>query len=384
MKRLCFVATVPAAIHSFLRDNIIACSEKWVICVVSSPDEVNLLRDLNAEYVPIIIERKPSFWRDLFALVRLILLFKLERFNLVQSITPKAGLLTMLAGFLSGVPIRIHTFTGQVWVSKLGFERFLLKIFDRLIVLFSTNIFVDSPSQRDFLVAEGVLPKNKGIVIGGGSICGVDTNRFLPDAQARDVIRSELDIGAHQTVILFLGRLNRDKGILDLASAFSSIASQDKNVVLLLIGAEENVSFSEIQEICGVGRDRLRRVGFTPEPQRYMAAADIFCLPSYREGFGQAIIEAASCGVPAVASRIYGIIDAVEDGKTGLLSAPRDVSALVRNLQLLIGDKELCREMGCAARSRAKMHFSREKIVYELVSFYGELLDKSLGKVQSY
>lgn len=374
MKKLCFVATIPDVVHSFLKGCIRAATEKWSVKIISNPNGAELLSDLDAKLIPLAIERKVSPWRDLSTLVRLVILFRLERFDLVHSIMPKTGLLAMLAAWLTRVPNRIHTFTGQVWATKRGWKRGALKLFDRLIVLFATHILVDSPSQRDFLISEGVLPQGKGIVIGHGSICGVDAHRFHSDAQVRDAVRAELGIGLEQTVILFLGRLNRDKGIIDLAAAFADIASHRMDVVLVLVGAEEDVPFAHIQEICGVHRERLRRVSFTPKPERYMAAADIFCLPSYREGFGQVIIEAGASGVPTVASRIYGVTDAVEDGKTGLLFPAGDVAALTQALLKLIEDRGLRQQMGGAARARALALFSSEKITGEMLMLYGKLL----------
>lgn len=376
MKKLCFVATIPAAVHAFLKGHIRASAEKWSVKIVANPAGAEMLSGLGAQFIPLAIERKPAPWRDLCAFVHLVILFRRERFDLIQSITPKAGLLTMLAGWLAGVPVRMHTFTGQVWATKRGWKRGVLKIFDRLIVLFATHVLVDSPSQCDFLVAEGILPQGKGVVIGQGSICGVDAQRFHQDVQERDLVRTELDIGLKQTVILFLGRLNRDKGMLDLAAAFCDIASRSNDVVLVLVGAEEDVPFSRVQEICGVHRGRLRRVSFTSEPERYMAAVDIFCLPSYREGFGQVIIEAAASGVPTVASRIYGISDAVEDGKTGLLFPAGDVVALTQALERLITDIDLRRQMGEAARLRALALFRSQKITDEVMALYSEFLFK--------
>jgi glycosyltransferase involved in cell wall biosynthesis len=143
------------------------------------------------------------------------------------------------------------------------------------------------------------------------------------------------------------------------------------------VGAEEDVTFMRMQEICGVGRDQLRRVGFTPNPERYMAMADIFCLPSYREGFGQVIIEAAASGVPTVASRIYGITDAVEDGLTGLLFPAGDIAELTKALLALIEDQALRQKMGLAARLRALELFASENITRELVNLYEEIMARS-------
>lgn len=374
MNKLCFVATIPAVMHSFMRGHLGAAAEKWSVNVITNPEDAELLNGLNARFIPLAIQRKVSLWRDAQVLIQLIMLFRREKFDLVHSIMPKAGLLAMLAGWIAGVPNRMHTFTGQVWANKRGWKREALKSFDKLIVAFATHILVDSPSQRDFLVSEGVLQAGKGIVIGHGSICGVSPHQFHPDAQVGAAVRAELGIGTGQIVILFLGRLNRDKGMLDLAAAFADIAARHTNVVLLLVGAEEDVPFARVQEICGMYSERLRRVSFTPTPERYMAAANIFCLPSYREGFGQVIIEAAACGVPTIASRIYGISDAIEEGKTGLQFSAGDVVGLTKNLITLIEDSTLTRIMGEAARLRALELFASEKITRELIELYEKVL----------
>lgn len=374
MNKVCFIATIPAAVHSFMTGYIRASAKDWSVKIISNPDGAELLSDLDAEFIPLPIERKPSIWRDFLALIQLVIIFRRERFSLIHSITPKAGVLSMLAGWLAGVPNRMHTFTGQIWANKRGWKRSALKIFDKLIVFFATHILVDSPSQRDFLVSEGILPNGKGLVIGHGSICGVDTHRFQPNADLRDKVRAELGINLKHTVILFVGRLNRDKGILDLVAAFAKIASHRADVELVLVGAEEDVTFAQVQEICGAHRERLHRVKFTPYPERYMAAADIFCLPSYREGFGQVIIEAGASEVPVIASRIYGITDAVEDGNTGLLYPAKDVGALTKGLSKLIEDPAIRQKMGEAARMRVLELFASETMTKKMIKLYKEVM----------
>lgn len=380
MKKICYVATIPAVVNSFLHSHIQAAAQNYAVTVICNSIDARLLANLDVRLILLPIERKVSPLHDLLILIRLVILFRQEHFDLVHSIMPKTGLLSMLAAWTAGVPRRMHIFTGQVWATKQGWQRQVLKIFDRLIVLFATHILADSPSQRDFLVAEGILPQDECFVIGHGSICGVDANQFQPDVQLRDRVRVELNISREQILILFLGRLNRDKGILDLAIAFADIASKRTDVVLILVGAEENVPFTRVQEDCGAYRDRLRRVSFTANPERYMAAADIFCLPSYREGFGQVIIEAAACNVPTVASRIYGIIDAVEDGKTGLLFTAGDVVGLKQSLLKLIDEPYLRQEMGKAAQARALDLFPSHKITEGMLELYDALLTECQDK----
>lgn len=373
MKKLCYVATIPAVVHAFLRTHIQLAAKSYQVTVICNEFERHLLADLNARLIFFPIERKPSPLMDILVLFKLIMLFRREQFDVIHSIMPKTGMLAMLAAFVALVPVRIHTFTGQVWVTKRGVKRRLFKLFDKLIGRFATCVLADSPSQRDFLVAEDVLPRDKVQVIGAGSICGVDAVRFQPNNEAKQKVRNELGIKPDAKVILFVGRLNRDKGMLDLAAAFTTIAKQYPDVVLLLVGAEEDVPYSLISEICHEERERLHHVSFTATPEIYMAAADIFCLPSYREGFGMTIIEAAACGVPAVASRIYGITDAVEEGKSGLLFEAGNRAVLIEKLQELITNNQLRLQLGNAARQRAIKLFSGETIAAEMIKLYTSL-----------
>lgn len=370
MKKLCYVATIPAVVHAFLRAHIQAAADHYEVTVICNAADKQLLNGLNAHLIFLPIVRKPSPWRDMLVLFQLYKLFRHERFDIVHSIMPKTGMLAMLSARLARVPTRIHTFTGQVWVTKHGAQRLLLKLLDKLIGKLATCVLADSPSQRDFLIKQGVLTPGKAMVIGAGSICGIDPLHFHPDLDARRTMRDSLGMAQNTKVILFVGRLNRDKGMLDLAAAFDLIAKHNPDVMLLLVGAEEDVLFSSIQKICYAERHRLRYVSFTSMPERYMAAADIFCLPSYREGFGMTIIEAAACGVPAVASRIYGVTDAVADGKTGLLFTSGDVSALTKALLKLIAEDELRQHMGNEARVRALELFSSEKLTHMMVMLY--------------
>ena len=307
------------------------------------------------------------------ALVLLVQLFRREHFDIVHSHFPKSGLLGMIAAWLTRVPIRIHTFHGEVWATRTGWRQSILKAFDRLVVWMATDVLTVSVSQQHFLVREGVISKGQSRVIGAGSICGIDPLRFHPDPTIRRTTREDLGIGQHTKLILFVGRLNRDKGVPDLAKAFVSISRRQPDVALLLVGTQEDVLFSEVQEMCGVYRSRIYYKNFTSTPEHYMAAADVFCLPSYREGFGMTLIESAACGVPAVASRISGIVDAVSEGETGLLFTPANVAELTRALLTLISDEPLRQHMGALARSRALELFAADKITAEVLAFYDTL-----------
>ncbi len=380
MEKICFVATIPAVVHAFLRGHIQAAVEKYEVTVICNSADKHLLNDLNGRLILLPIKRKPSLFGDALVLFQLFRLFRRERFDIVHTHMPKTGLLGMLAAWLAGIPIRINTFHGEVWVTRSGWRRTALQLFDRLIVLLATNILVVSSSQKNFLESEGVLPSGKARLIGAGSVCGVDTARFHPDKVIGNKIRNDLDIAHDAQVILFVGRLNRDKGMLDLATAFDRIAKYHPDVVLLLVGAVEDVPFGKIKEICRAAPDRLYHVSFSSTPERYMMSADIYCLPSYREGFGMTIIEAAACGVPTIASRIYGITDAVSEGKTGFLFPAGDVDALTKNLLKLVVKKDLRQQMGDSACHRANKLFSSEEIIGETMMFYDRLIKENLRK----
>lgn len=375
MRHLCFVVSSPMTAMAFLRPHLCALQEDHhVTLVANSP---NGQPDLGAkvERVHIPIERHPSPGADALALGSLIRLFQDRHFDAVHSMTPKAGLLAMWAARLARVPRRIHTFTGQVWATRAEPARALLKEADRLLARCTTHALVDSPGQRTFLEQEGVIPPGHGTVLGYGSVCGVDPERFRPNPIMRAEVRRALGIPPESVLLLFLGRMHRDKGIFDLALAFERLSRQAPNAWLMLVGPDEGRVIPKIQAICGFGHSRLRWIDFSSRPEDYLAAADICCLPSYREGFGTSLIEAAACGLPAVASRIYGITDAVADGQTGLLHPPGDTAALFRLLSHMVSSEALRRTMGDRARARALSHFLQTDLVSCMKAFYRFHLD---------
>ena len=234
------VAAVPLSLRVFMRPHIEAMASRYAVTMISSAGgEVISEQVLGTRFFAVDIRREISPLADLCSLFHLFVLFRREKFALVHSLTPKAGLLTMLAAFLSRVPVRIHIFTGQVWVTRKGLGRSLLKALDRLIAMLATHVLADSHSQRRFLIAEGVVCENRIQVLADGSICGVDSGRFRPDSEVRQRIRQELQIPDDALVILFLGRLTRDKGVLDLAQAFAMLAADHRNLYLAIVGPDE-------------------------------------------------------------------------------------------------------------------------------------------------
>jgi glycosyltransferase involved in cell wall biosynthesis len=372
--RLCFVVSVPLAAKAFLSAHLTALNGLYNIDLVTNYTNSSELESMAAYINPVSIDirRRVSPLADLAALVRLFQLFRREGYAAVTSVTPKAGLLSMMAAWLARVPVRIHVFTGQVWATRSGWQRRLLKASDWLMARLATHVLADSPSQSEFLAAEGIVSAARIGVLGKGSICGVDGGRFYPDASRRSQVRHAHGLPESAVVFLFLGRLNRDKGVLDLAEAFAQLG--DPDAWLLVVGPDEAGMQAEMQRRMGAAVERCRFVGYTEQPEDFMAAADVFCLPSYREGFGMVVIEAAAAGLPAIASRIYGVTDAVEEGITGVLHTPGAADEIAQAMALLLNDAALRARMGDAARVRALRDFSQQAITRAWVDFYRALV----------
>jgi glycosyltransferase involved in cell wall biosynthesis len=357
-----------------MREHIARLSRTYDVSVACS---IGTGEDLAAwlpgvQVFPVAISRQIDPIADARSLLALMHLFRRESFDVVHSITPKAGLLAMMAARLNGVPHRIHCFTGQVWATRSGMSRRILKFADRVTAANANHVICDSHSQREFLLGEQVTARVD--VLANGSISGVDVERFKPDADRRSEVRGRLGIPSDACTLLFVGRLNVDKGIRDLAQAFIRLARGHTNVWLLIVGPDEAGMATEVEAILEPARDRTRRIDYTSTPEHYMAAADVFCLPSYREGFGSVVIEAAACGIPSVASRIYGLTDAVLDGRTGLLHAPGDIGDLTSCLERLLSDPALRRRFGTAALQRAREKFAHPIVVEALAAYYQRIL----------
>ena len=250
-------------VNAFLLEPIIKLSKFYEIYILLNLDSKESLPSLDgvAKVLPVNIQRKIRLKSDLAALWQLFKLFRYHNFQVVHSVTPKAGLLAMLAAYAARVPLRIHTFTGQVWVTKFGLKRFLLKRFDCFIAFLTTHNIVDSPSQHQFLVDEKVMTSAKSVVYAKGSISGVDVVRFKPNVLARENIRQQLNIPDDAIVFIFLGRLTRDKGVLNLALAFSYL--QNGGAHLLFVGPDEQSMQTEIMQITRLYGDSVHFVEHT-------------------------------------------------------------------------------------------------------------------------
>lgn len=376
--KICRISTVPFAMAIHLKSQVEYLRDIGMqVTLVSSEgpewSRINERQRLNIDIIN--IPRSLKFWQDFIALNKLIYYFLTHRFDIVHSITPKAGFLTALAAFAARVPIRLHTFTGQPWVTLKGPMRWASRMADRLIGALNTKCYADSESQAQFLVRERIISYRNIAVISRGSIAGVDLTRFNTDHWSFPVkqkLRQSLSIAPSSKVLVFVGRIAPDKGISELIAAFHELTKKNYDLHLLLVGPQDSdcggassVNLNDATQ-CAT----IHYIGYTECPEKYLAISDIFCLPSYREGFPTVVLEAAAMGLPTVGTKIYGMTDAVVDGETGILVPPGDEHALFAALKHLLDHPEEMDKMGSAARQRCFEYFETNKISAKVAEEY--------------
>ncbi len=373
--RLCFIAASPFTVNVFLRDHLSVLSEDFDITVITAAQDQLAVLQLPAGIRAIHLEiaREPMPLVDLVALIKLYRLLRHQRFTAVFTITPKAGLLGMLAAFTARVPHRLHFFTGQVWATKSGWYRALLKGCDRLIVALASQVLTDGFAQARFLVEQKVVDAAHVGVIGPGPICGVDLQRFAPNPAYRREIRAELEIPTSAVVALYLGRMHSEKGILEIVQAFTKLRQDQRNeqMYLLLVGPsdKDNVGHA-LKQLDKDVKANMRMRGGVLDPERYMAAADFLVLASYREGFSMVVLEAAATELPAVVTDIYGFGDTVVENETALKVPARDAEQLAAAMQILADNAEMRQRMGSAARRRVTDIYSAPVVTQAWREFF--------------
>ena len=369
-------ATASFAVNGFLKSHAVRLSKSFNLVIISCSQKQTFDPSLQtvATIVDIPIARQPAPLQDFLLLIRLVFLILRFRPVGILTITPKIGLVFAVAGWLTGVRVRIHIFTGQVWQNYKGIKREIYKRMDRLLVRLITFPLADSLSQIHFLEAERVVQNGMVTVLANGSVCGINPEKFAPDLQLRKKMRQTSSVDDDAIIVLFLGRIVADKGIADAVDAIAGVNLPAAPVHFWCAGPNEQGLVTEIEERAASYGLRFKYFGVVPEPRDYFCAADLLILPSKREGFGSVIIEAGACGVPTLAYRTYGVSDAIADGNTGFLADYGSVSDLQRKAEYLLADKARLRELGKAAQLRAHTLFSEtrsldylEKVLHSLI-----------------
>lgn len=350
------------------------------VTVITAPGEL-LSRAAEREGVRAVavpMTRELSPLADAVALARLTRELRRLKPAIVNAGTPKAGLLGVAAARLAGVPIVVYLLRGLRFEGATGARRLLLAATEHLTGGLADRVFANSQSLSARYRALGCAPRDKIWVPAAGSSNGVDVERFAVAAETRAWARAERKrrgIAEDDWVIGFVGRLVRDKGILELTQAFRSASARAPNLRLLLVGDHDATDPLPDDVRRFIAEDgRVVCTGFADDPSRYYALMDLFAFPSVREGFPNAVLEAAAAALPVVAFRATGTVDAVVDGVTGRLLEQGDVVGLAEAWLSYLQRPQLREQHGQAGRQRVETGFRREVVWAELEREYRRLL----------
>ncbi len=383
-KRLVHVMTVPMSLR-FLSGQLRYMRERGLeVHVVCSPGPgfAEFMRREGVTGHSLAMSRRITPLADFGALVRLYRVLRTLRPAIVHAHTPKGGLLGMLAARGARVPARVYHMRGLPHVTATGWRRRILRFTERVSCRLADQVVCVGPSLAATAQAEGVCA-DRPLVLAKGSGNGVDARgKFDParGARARAAMRRELGIPAEAWVVGFVGRVVPDKGVEDLIEAWRELRAEREDAWLLVVGAPEAESPLS-PEAARILRDdrRIARAGMVDAPESLYPAMDVVVLPTHREGFPNVPLEAAAMGLPVVATRVPGCVDAVVEDRTGSLVSPADPPALARALRRYGEDPKLARRHGEAGRERVLRDFVPERIWSELYDLYVELVPSARG-----
>lgn len=347
MKKLFRISTVPLSLNVLLKGQLHFLNQFYEVTAISGTGK-DLEEVEKREVVkihPIEMQRQISLLKDLVSLYKLYSYFKKEKPDLVHSITPKAGLLSMAAAKLAGVPVRIHTFTGLVFPNKSGFTQKLLIQMDRFLCSFATHIYPEGHGVKQDLITYKITKKPLA-VLANGNVNGIDTSYFNRDKislENQEQLCVNLGIERHDFVFIFVGRLVSDKGINELVNAFKQIQALFSQAKLLLVGPFEaeldalsSATLSEIKE-----NKAIITTGYQDDVRSFFAIANVLVFPSYREGFPNVVLQAGAMELPSIVSDVNGCNEIIIEGENGLIVPAKNEIALKNSMINLIKDANL-------------------------------------------
>lgn len=326
------------------------------------------------------MERHIAPIKDLISLFKMINVLKKEKPTIVHSITPKAGLLSMTAAYIAGVPIRMHTFTGLIWPTKTGFIRHLLIFMDKVLCKMATNVYPEGQGVKNDLTAYKITKKPLKI-IANGNVNGIDLVHFNPaniSQEEKSKLKDTLDIQQDDFIFLFIGRLVGDKGINELIEAFIDMQKSHPHIPfkLLLVGPFEHEldplnpkTIKSIEE-----NDKIISVGFQYDVRPYLAISDAFVFPSYREGFPNVVLQACAYELPSIVTNINGSNEIIKEGVNGTIINVKDAVALKNAMLQFINSPEKGIEMGKNARDLVIKNFDQNYVWECLKQEYDSLI----------
>lgn len=389
MPHITYIVTDPITVKIYLEPQVQALvNRNWQVSIICGGNEALLpppqeLHGAAIYHVPMRREINPV--SDSLALLQLFSLLVRLRPAIVIAGTPKAGLLGMVASSLARIPRRIYQLHGLRLETATGWRRRFFLLTEKSACRCSHEVLCVSKSLKDKVIELELCKPQKATVLGSGSCAGIHVPNYAPTPErlaAVSVLKNTLGIPPDAPVVGFIGRLTKDKGIVDLWNAFSLIQEKLCGTHLLLIGP-----FEEEDPIPDHTRQQmrenkyLRHVEWTDDPGPYLHLMDVLVLPTYREGLPGVLLEAAASETPIVATSATGVIDLVVNEHTGLISPIGDPHSIAQNVLRVLLNPALARELSHHARSKVEAHFSRSQVLQQLESFCEGLLCRMPGQL---
>lgn len=373
------ITTVSESLELLLGNQIDFIKKHYDVVMISQNNDNGLVRlgeEKNLPVYPVNLTRKITPFQDLLALFRLIKIIKKEKPEIIHTHTPKAGLIGMLAARISGTKHRLHTVAGMPLLETSGLKYYLLTWLERLNYKCATRVYFNSKGLMNIVLDRKISNNIKKFrVIAKGSTSGVDADHFNPnDFSENDLIkiRDQHNIKKSDTVLLFVGRIVKDKGVNELISAFKLLSSERNDVKLLLLGKFENdlnpiskEAFSEIKE-----NKNILCLGHKKDVRPYFAISNFFVFPSYREGFPNVVLQAGAMGIPSIVSNINGSNEIIIDNLNGKIVPVKDTKALYLAMKDWYENPNDLSRMRNKSRQIIIESYSQKVVFHELLKEY--------------
>lgn len=380
MKKIIRASTIPLSLNIFCRDTLREMSKLYDVVALSSSgdllDEVEQREGVRA--IRIEMERRISPIKDLASLFKIIQVFRKEKPYIVHSMTPKAGLLCMMAAWLTRVPLRIHTFTGLVFPSTTGIKRQILMFTDRITCLCATHVLPEGEGVKNDL-QDNHITKKPMQVLGYGNVRGVDMNYYSRRPDVVDFANKLRDESL--TTFLFVGRIGKDKGLEELCKAFDLLWKERKNIRLWIVGMDDSQADPITLDTRNLmeNHERIEAVGMKRDTEllAYYAAADCFVLPSYREGFPNTVLEAGAFDLPSIVTDINGSREIIIEGENGIIIPTHDTNALYKAMKAMVDNPQQRKAMASKARDLVSTRFEQGYVRQCLFDFYDKIIRES-------
>lgn len=383
--KLIRITTVPISLHKLLSNQLKYMSAHYEVIAVSSGGEylkkVGITQGVRTEAVE--MTRGITPMADLLALWKLYCLIRYERPLIVHTHTPKAGILGMLAAWMAGVPVRMHTVAGMPLLETSGLKRKLLDVVERLTCAAATNVYPNSHAMKSIICKLGYCNETKLKVIGNGSSNGIDIGTFDPalfDAETKYNLRKALNIGDDDIVFCFIGRLVPDKGIHELIDAFVALSAANSRVKLLMIGPFESHLAPLARETVSTiqSHPNIRFLGYQEQVAVYLAISHIFVFPSYREGLPNVVMQAGAMELPCIVTDISGCNEIIIDGRNGVIIPPKDTSALHRAMSFLLNREDIRQQMAAESRELIVSRYEQHVLWRHLFDEYRSVVTRTV------